>query len=88
MLVASAVGIRLRCKMSHRAKLVLFPIVLIVLLGLPLAGKSAETATSALIIPSPRHDAGIHWEGETVSHTFEVKNGGTAELRILNVKPG
>ncbi len=88
MLVAPAAGSSLGCKMSHRAVHVFLPIALMVLLGLPAAGKSAETATSALIIPSPRHDAGIHWEGETVSHTFEVKNGGSAELRILNVKPG
>ena len=88
MLVASAAGIRLRCKMSNRAKLVFLPSLLMILLGLPVTGKSAETATSALIILSPRHDAGIHWEGETISHTFEVKNGGSAELRILNVKPG
>ena len=39
-------------------------------------------------IPSPRHDAGSHWEGETVSHAFEVRNTGNGELRILSVKPG
>jgi hypothetical protein len=74
--------------MSHRAIRVFLPITLVFLLGLPVAGRSVENAKSALIIPSPRYDAGIHWEGETVSHTFEVKNGGSAELRILNVKPG
>ena len=74
--------------MSQRAILVVLPMALIILLGLPIANTSAETATSVLIIPSPRHDAGTHWEGETVSHTFEVKNGGSAELRILNVRPG
>ena len=74
--------------MYHRAKSVFLPVALIILLWLPVAGKSAENAKSALIIPSPRYDAGIHREGETVSHTFEVKNGGSAELKILNVKPG
>jgi hypothetical protein len=45
-------------------------------------------AKPVLEIPSPRHDAGTHWEGEVVSHTFQVKNSGSEELRILNVKPG
>ena len=74
--------------MSHRAITFLFPMALITLLGLSAARADTEKATPALIIPAPRHDAGSHWEGETVSHTFEVKNGGGAELRILNVKPG
>lgn len=42
----------------------------------------------ALVIPSARHDAGQVWQGETVSHTFAVRNEGEAELRILQVKPG
>ena len=39
-------------------------------------------------IPSPRHDAGTHWEGEVVTHDFKVKNTGSSELRIISVKPG
>jgi hypothetical protein len=46
------------------------------------------TAKPALVIESPRHDAGTHWEGEVVSHTFQVKNSGGEVLRILSVKPG
>ena len=46
------------------------------------------TAKPILEIASPRHDAGTHWEGEVVSHTFKVKNSGGEELRILSVKPG
>ena len=45
-------------------------------------------ARPILEIPSPRHDAGTHWEGEVVSHTYQVKNTGSEELRILSVKPG
>ena len=74
--------------MSHRSITILLPITLITLLGLSVVRADTEKAVSVLVIPSPRHDAGSHWEGETVSHTFEVKNGGGAELRILNVKPG
>ena len=48
----------------------------------------SSTAKPALVIESPRHDAGPHWEGEVVSHTFKVKNSGGEELRILSVKPG
>jgi len=42
----------------------------------------------ALVIPSPSFDMGVVWEGETISHAFEVKNEGKAELKILEVKPG
>ena len=45
-------------------------------------------AKPVMEILSPRHDAGTHWEGEVVSHTFEVRNSGNGELRILSVKPG
>ena len=45
-------------------------------------------AKPVMEIPSPRHDAGTHWEGEVVSHTFEVRNSGNGELKILSVKPG
>ena len=47
------------------------------------------SATKPVVeIPSPRHDAGTHWEGEVVSHAFEVRNSGNGELKILRVKPG
>jgi hypothetical protein len=45
-------------------------------------------AKPVMEIPSPRHDAGSHWEGEKVSHAFEVRNTGKGELKILRVKPG
>jgi hypothetical protein len=53
-----------------------------------LAEAVAPEAKPVVEIPSPRHDAGTHWEGEIVTHGFEVKNAGSSELRILNVKPG
>lgn len=34
------------------------------------------------------YDAGEVWEGNIVTHTFTVKNTGTAVLNIKNVKPG
>jgi hypothetical protein len=48
----------------------------------------SSAAKPVLEIPSPRHDAGSHWEGEVVSHTYQVKNTGGEVLRILSVKPG
>ena len=33
-------------------------------------------------------DAGEVWEGDTVTHSFAVKNTGTAVLNIKSVKPG
>jgi hypothetical protein len=49
---------------------------------------NTAVAKPILEIASPRHDAGAHWEGEVVSHTYQVKNSGSEELRILSVKPG
>jgi hypothetical protein len=55
----------------------------------PIVSKADSSAVKpTLEILSPRHDAGTHWEGEVVSHTFKVKNTGSEELRILSVKPG
>jgi hypothetical protein len=48
----------------------------------------APEAQAVVEIPSPRHDAGTHWEGEVVTHGFKVKNTGSSELRIISVKPG
>jgi len=74
--------------MTFRSSLKWQVVLLVGLFGVLCAGLSLADAKPAMLIPSPRHDAGTHWEGETVSHTFEVKNSGTEELRILNVKPG
>ena len=66
-------------------------IILVVIIGgfyFSFAQAVAPEAKPVVEIPSPRHDAGIHWEGEIVTHGFEVKNTGSSELRILNVKPG
>lgn len=48
----------------------------------------SSAAKPVLEIPSPRYDAGTVWEGEKVANSFEVKNRGKEELRILSVKPG
>jgi hypothetical protein len=67
---------------------------IMVLIGLILAicpvvsQADSPTGKPILEIPSPRHDAGTHWEGEVVSHTYQVKNTGSELLRILSVKPG
>lgn len=42
----------------------------------------------AISFDSITYDAGEVWEGDTVIHTFMVKNTGTAELTIKSVKPG
>jgi hypothetical protein len=74
--------------MAFRSSMKWQLVLLIGLFGLLCASLSLADGKPAMLIPSPRHDAGTHREGETVSHTFEVKNNGTEELRILNVKPG
>jgi hypothetical protein len=48
----------------------------------------AQGGEPALVITSPSFDMGVVWEGDTISHAFEVKNEGKAELKILEVKPG
>jgi len=62
--------------------------VLVVALSPLVSQADSSAAKPVLEIPSPRHDAGTHWEGEVVSHTYQVKNSGSEELRILSVKPG
>ena len=68
-------------------QMVLF-IVLVVALS-PLVSQANSSATKPVLeIPSPRHDAGTHWEGDKVAHAFEVRNSGSEELKIVSVKPG
>ena len=70
-----------------RWQVILFTFLVVALS--PLASQAdSSTAKPALVIESPRHDAGTHWEGETVTHSFKLKNTGSSELRILSVKPG
>ena len=70
-----------------RWQVILFTFLVVALS--PLASQADSSAAKpALMIESPRHDAGPHWEGEVVSHTYQVKNTGSEELRILSVKPG
>ena len=42
----------------------------------------------AISFDNTAYDAGEVWEGNVVTHTFTVKNTGTAVLAIKNVKPG
>ena len=63
-----------------------------------LKGTKIETVSDRKSVPAenqPRisfdsisYDAGEVWEGDVVSHTFTVKNTGTAQLNIAKVKPG
>ena len=62
--------------------------LLIALLSAGSLIKAEEKKGPHLVITSPEYDAGRVGEGETISHAFEVKNTGEAELRILSVKPG
>ena len=67
---------------------IVLSITLLVALS-PRVSQADSSATGPILeIPSPRHDAGTHWEGEVVSHTYQVRNTGSEELRILSVKPG
>ena len=50
--------------------------------------QSSEADQPTISFDNITYDAGDVWEGDTVSHTFTVKNTGTAVLNIKNVKPG
>jgi hypothetical protein len=41
-----------------------------------------------LALETSHYDAGELWEGEDIIHTFTIRNTGTAQLAISNVKPG
>ena len=49
---------------------------------------SSQENQPQISINSSTYDAGEVWEGDTVSHSFTVKNTGTAVLNIKSVKPG
>ena len=51
-------------------------------------GQPSEENQPTISFDNISYDAGDVWEGDTVSHTFVVKNTGTAVLNIKNVKPG
>ena len=50
--------------------------------------KTAGENQPAILIEQRMFDAGEVWEGDTVTHSFIVKNTGKGELNISNVKPG
>lgn len=56
-----------------------------ILISAQVFGQGGEPA---LLITSPSFDVGVVWEGDTISHAFEVRNDGKAELKILEVRPG
>jgi hypothetical protein len=50
--------------------------------------QSSDENQPTISFDNTTYDVGEVWEGDTVSHTFTVKNTGTAVLNIKNVKPG
>ncbi|MBW1981748.1 MAG: DUF1573 domain-containing protein [Deltaproteobacteria bacterium] len=69
-----------------------WPAVLIlisaVLLGFLIQVSFAASGKPHMVFSAPTFDAGNVWEGAKISHTFEVRNSGDAELKIYQVKPG
>ncbi len=51
-------------------------------------GAAPEGGTPRLVIATPVYDAGEVWEGDTVTHSFVVRNTGNGTLAINQVKPG
>lgn len=49
----------------------------------------AQEAKPNMVIDSEVYDAGqVMRPGAPIEHAFRIKNAGTAELRILDVRPG
>ncbi len=77
--------------MRRRACLVSFFFLFFALVGQPWAGsqgKSKPTGGPSLVISNPTYEAGKVLEGSEIVHTFVLKNEGTKDLIIKNVKPG
>ena len=51
-------------------------------------GQTTTGDQPQLVIDSSSHDVGDVWEGEEILHSFIIKNTGTAQLDIKNVKAG
>jgi len=51
-------------------------------------GDTSPDKVPRLAIDAAKFDAGAVYEGQTVVHAFTVKNTGTAELSIKDVKAG
>jgi len=52
------------------------------------SGQNTTGDQPKLVIDSSSHDVGDVWEGEEILHPFIIKNTGTAQLDIKNVKAG
>ncbi len=50
--------------------------------------QSSSEEQPTITFDNTTYDAGEVWEGDIVTHSFTVKNTGTAVLNINNVKPG
>ena len=51
-------------------------------------GQGAAPKSPKLVIASTEHNFGEVKAGEVLTHSFVVKNEGTADLEIKNVVPG
>jgi len=64
----------------------LWALAIITIFCAPAAAK--EEKTPRLIIRDGVFDGGTVNEGETIKHTFLIRNEGSAPLQIIDVKPG
>lgn len=60
--------------------------ILSLLLGLTFSA-SAQEKMPKLVLETSKHDFGRVKEGAKISHTFTLKNEGTADLMIESVAP-
>ncbi len=62
---------------------------LFVLLFVASIALTAASGTPKMVIEQVTHDAGeVYRTGTPIEHAFVVKNTGTSDLTILEVKPG
>ena len=52
------------------------------------ATEAAKPGIPIVLVDMPLYDGGNVWAGDPLKHTFTLRNVGTADLRIVKVRPG
>lgn len=77
--------------MKHNSKLVtsiiLVSVLIVILAASVCCAKKGDKAPS-FYLPKKSVPVGEYIEGEDIKYTFKVRNSGSADLEIVNVRPG
>jgi glutathione peroxidase len=73
--------------MNRQMKLMPFLLLALTILSLALLAFAQDSKAPKVKVDATEYNFGAVKEGDTISHTFKIKNEGTAELVIHNVSP-